>query len=42
MRAINDRTVTEDLSEFLKLNLKISKKNKGIKLAIIDKEFSAA
>jgi hypothetical protein len=42
MRAINDRKVSEDLSEFLKLNLKISKKNKNMKLAIIDKEFSAA
>ena len=42
MRSINDRIPSEDLIEFLKLNLKISKKNKGMKLAIIDKEFSSA
>lgn len=42
VRAINERKVSDDLAEFLKLNLKISKKNKNIKLAIADKEFSAA
>lgn len=42
MRAINERKASEDLVEFLKLNLKISKKNKGMKLAIIDKEFSSS
>lgn len=41
IRSITERKVSDELSEFLKLNLKISKKNK-VKLAIADKDFAAA
>jgi len=42
VKHIIERKVSDDLSEFLKLNLKIGKKNKGVKLAIADKDFGAA
>lgn len=42
VKSIIERKVSEDLAEFLKLNMKISKKSKGIKLAIADKDFAAA
>jgi len=41
VKSIIERKVSDELSEFLKLNLKISKKNK-IKLAIADKDFASA
>jgi len=42
VRNIIERKVYDDLSEFLKLNLKISKKSKGVKLAVADKDFASA
>jgi len=42
VRNIIERKVYEELSEFLKMNLKLGKKSKGVKLAIADKDFAAA